>query len=162
MDIKLTEKQYRNLIYLSVIGNCVLGILGECHDDYKPQALECKKLGNYLIKYAEDFHSSDLNEDYSEKVEINSSFVKHIEDEFMLEHDHLVCFQILACEFSRRELKETITKEEEKQMKQEEFPPRLFDLWRKYEEHFRKKGFGDLVLIKKEEKIKEKKIKNRV
>jgi hypothetical protein len=74
MNIELTKEQYRNLIYLSVIGNSVLGILGDDYKGYKKQSLRCEELEDYLLKYAQDFHGEDLRDFYEGNPTIKESF----------------------------------------------------------------------------------------
>ena len=154
MDIKLTKEQYRDLIHLSVIGNCVLGILGDSFKGYKKQSVRCEELEDYLVGYAKDFDSEDLKGDYNGKPTIKGEFWEYIHEEFIDLYEVDSFRNMLVTELGKRDFKKTMTKEEKKYIDEHNgwLPDRIHDIYKSYEKEFDKNGVENMVFIKKEKK----------
>jgi len=147
MEIKLNEEQYRDLIHLVVIGNNVLEVLDDNYNGYGEQTSRCAELEEHLIHYANDFNCSDLKASYTDKDDVDDNFFEFIMEEYIDPYDLDVCYDVLSRELGRKELYNTITKEEQKEIeKNGVLPARIFDICDRYQEELEKNSFKNIIL----------------
>ncbi|HBG81298.1 TPA: hypothetical protein DDW69_00475 [candidate division CPR2 bacterium] len=149
MEIKLTKKQYRDLLEVVLLGNWIRGSL---FDQGLYKGKDYDQIEDYLITKADYFESGDLVEDF-EGHPLPSEELSNRIEETMESYDDFVFWEFLERELGKRDFYETITDKEKKELARDSwFPERIHEIYAKYREEFEEHGVDRLRIVDEDTK----------
>ena len=153
MKIELTKEQYQDLIKANAIGNAVLGILGDSFpDEYKQQSNTIDSLQEYLLKYAGEFDSNDLIEDFEGKEVLSQEYYEEKIMPIVDTYDDVTVCDDLARALARRDFRRDFTQAEIRKMAKQNggyLGVEMYDYEKKYWDEFDKHDYDRLEIVKK-------------
>ena len=144
MRIQFSDKQFKELLFLVMIGSYVRdGVLdsrGE-YDNEKHDILE-----KYLLERAKDEGHDHLVEDFKDSL-IPSDELCRKEEELIAEYNDEEFWFELGNRLGRRDFEKSMTDEEREKVEKEGwFPERVNEFYKKYSDEFEKRGIERLEI----------------
>ncbi len=151
MQIDLTKEQFRNLIIMVGVANTVFGNLADAlpDRDYKEESLEMDALESHFLEYAEDFGCAELAQDDEGDISLSDEIYEEYIMPIMDDYDEHQLFDNLANKLAWRDLKNTHTADEMKELATKNgnyFGVEIYDYEERYWKEFDEHGFERLVV----------------
>ena len=143
MEVKLTKEQFKEMLLAAMFYSWVRGGLadGKGEDFQKYEELE-----NYLLEIAKDNGSGDLVEKFQGHPGPTDELSELFENT-MEEYDDDTFWHELVTRMGRRDFWKTVTPEEKKEIKKQEWlPERVHEFYDKYEKEFEENGIDRLEI----------------
>ena len=144
MNIELTKKQYKELLLLVLLGSWVRGGVADLRGEYSK---EMDELEEYLLGGAKNFDLGDLAEHFEGHIGASDKLSKEYE-EVMEEYNDDEFWSQLSRRLGQRDFKRTVTKEEERHMKDNDgwFPERIHKIYEEYDKEFEEHSIDRLEI----------------
>ncbi|OHA05848.1 MAG: hypothetical protein A2934_04975 [Candidatus Sungbacteria bacterium RIFCSPLOWO2_01_FULL_47_10] len=142
MKIDFTKEDYRRLVKMGEIADCVFGLLGDfVSDEYKKESEQIEKLQSRILEYANDFDCQDLVERYEDKTVIKEKEFEKIM-EILDDYDDYVFWDELEERLANRDMEKELTKEEKEKVRSDVhfWVEKSEEYYKKYREEFEKFG----------------------
>ena len=148
MKISLNQEEYRRMVKMGELADCIFGLLGDfVSDEYKKESDQITKLQSRILGYAKDFDCEDLTESYEgENIFKEKEFDKIME--IMDDYDDYVFWDKLEKRLSDRDMDRELSEAEKEKVKSDVrfWIEKSEEYYQKYREELEKYGIDRLEI----------------
>ena len=143
MQIELSKEQFKEMLLAAMFYSWISGGLAdEKGEDFK----RYEELEKYFLKIAKDNGFNDLVEKFHGGL-LPTDELSELEEEVMDEYDDDTFWHELTTRLGKRDFWRTVTPEEKKEMKKQNWlPERVHEIYEKYEKEFEENGIERLEI----------------
>lgn len=142
MQLQLTDEQFKELVFLAMVGEYVRGGVLDSRGEYDPR--KHAVLMEYLFEQAEAAGRTDLVERFKGYIG-PSDALSDAEEELMEEYNDDKFWSQLSARLGRRDFERDMTDAERLEVKKEGWlPERVHEFYERYEKEFEEYGVDRL------------------
>lgn len=145
MQLQLTDEQFKELVFLTMIGEYVRGGVLDSWGEYDPQ--KHNALMEYLLQEAAAVGRVDLVEKFEGHL-VPSDALSDEEEELMVEYNDDEFWSELSSRLGQRDFEASMTADEKREAEAKGWlPERVQEFYEKYEKEFEEHGVERLRVI---------------
>jgi len=147
MAIEFNKEQYKELVHSLQVAETIYALLRDMVDrkKYDKKLKQIEDLSEYTLKLANDYGMSNITEDFEGKKVVSEKYLDEIMDD-LREYDDYAFWEELARRFARKEIFNTYSEEQIRNMDEKELICKQIEIEDKYWKEFEKYGIDHLEI----------------